>query len=151
MAWSDLGARRRQLGRRRLRHLAPVAGAVVGQVGAHLALEPEDRAVHHRGAGLERGVVDQVAGREVVGPVHHHVELLEDLDDVVGPQPHVVGDDVDVGVERHERLLGRVDLPLADAVDVVEDLPLQVGRVDHVHVDDADGAHARRRQVHGRR
>ena len=50
----------------------------------------------------------------------------------------VVGDDVDVRVQRHDRLLRRVDLAVADPVEVVEDLALQVGGVDLVHVDDAD-------------
>jgi hypothetical protein len=53
----------------------------------------------------------------------------------------------DVGVEQRERLLGRVDLAVADAVDVVEDLALQVRRVDLVHVDDADRADARGGEV----
>ena len=62
--------------------------------------------------------------------------------DVVGAEAHVVGDDVDVGVEQRERLLGRVDLAVTDAVHVVQDLALQVRRVDHVHVDDAERADA---------
>jgi hypothetical protein len=47
------------------------------------------------------------------------------------------------------RLLGRVDLALADAVDVVQDLALQVRRVDDVHVDDAERPHTGGREVHG--
>ena len=116
-----------------------------------LALEPEDRAVHHRDAELEGGVVEQVADGEVVGPVDHDVVAGQHVDHVVGPEAHVVGHDVHVRVELGQGLLGRVDLALADAVDVVEDLALQVGLVDHVHVDDADRAHAGRRQVEGGR
>ena len=68
------------------------------------------------------------------------------------PEPHVVGHDVDVGVQGGQRLLGRVDLAVADAVDVVEDLALQIGLVDDVHVDDAEGADPGGRQVErGRR
>ncbi len=94
----------------------------------------------------------QVAGREVVGAVDDHVVAVDDVEHVVGAEAHVVGDDVDVGVELGERLLGRVDLALADAVDVVEDLALQVRRVDDVHVDDAERADARGREVErGRR
>ena len=62
-------------------------------------------------------------------------------------EAHVVGDDVDVGVEQRERLLGRVDLAVADPVDVVQDLALQVRGVDDVHVDDADRADAGRGEV----
>jgi hypothetical protein len=56
-------------------------------------------------------------------------------------------DHVHVGVDGGERLLGRVDLALADAVHVVQDLSLEVGRVDDVHVDDPEGAHTGGGQV----
>ena len=80
------------------------------------------------------------------------VVAVDDVEHVVGAEAHVVGDDVDVGVELRERLLGRVDLALTDAVEVVQDLALQVRRVDDVHVDDAERAHAGGREVQrGRR
>ena len=148
---AGLGARRGQLGGRRLGHHVAVGGPATGIEHGDHAVEAEDRAVHHRDAQLHRGVVDQVAGGEVVGAVDHQVVALEDGHHVVGAQAHVVGDHVDVGVEGGERLLGRVDLALADAVDVVQDLALQVRVVDHVHVDDADGADPGRGQVQGGR
>ncbi len=107
--------------------------------------------MHHRDAELHAGVVEQVARREVVGAVDDHVVSGDDVHDVGGRQPRVVGDDVDVGVEHRQRLLGRVDLAVADPVDVVQDLTLQVRRVDLVHVDDADRAHAGRGEVERRR
>ncbi len=103
--------------------------------------------MHHRDPLDQGGVVHQVPGREVVGAVDDHVVAVDDVEDVVGPEPHVVGDDVDVGVEQGQRLLGRVDLALADPVHVVQDLALQVRRVDHVHVDDPERPHPRRGQV----
>ena len=148
---AGLGARRRQLGRRRLGQQAAVARAVVGLEHRDLTLEPEDRPVHDGHALEERRVVQQVAGREVVGAVDDDVVAADDVDDVVGAEAHVVGDDVDVGVERGERLLRRVDLAVADALDVVQDLALQVRGVDDVHVDDAERADSRRREIQGRR
>ena len=71
------------------------------------------------------------------------------VEDVVGAEADVVGDDVHVGVEGGQRLLGRVDLALADPVHVVEDLALQVGGVDDVHVDDAERADPGGGQVEG--
>ena len=91
--------------------------------------------------------MSEVAGREVVGAVDDDVVAVDDVEHVVGAEAHVVGDDVDVGVQRGERLLGRVDLAVADAVHVVQDLALQVRRVDDVHVDDAERADARGREV----
>ena len=108
--------------------------------------------MHDRDAELHRRVVDEEAGREVVGAVDDDVVAVEDRQHVVGAEPDVVGDDVDVGVEQGERLLGRVDLAIADAVDVVEDLALEVRLVDDVHVDDAERADAGGREVErGRR
>ena len=104
--------------------------------------------MHHRDAELHAGVVEQVARREVVGTVDDDVVARDDVDDVLGRQAGVVGDDVDVGVEGGQRLLRRVDLAVTDAVDVVQDLALQVRGVDLVHVDDADRADAGGGEVH---
>jgi hypothetical protein len=122
----------------------------VRQVDAGLAFEAEDRSVDDGDVQLEGCVVDEVAGREVVGPVDDHVVAGEDVHHVVGAEAHVVGHHVDVGVEGGEGLLGRVDLALAHPVLVVEDLALQVGLVDHVHVDDAERADAGGGQVQRR-
>ena len=103
--------------------------------------------MHHGDALQQRRVVQQVSSGEVVGAVDDHVVAVDDVEHVVGAEPHVVGDDVDVGVELRERLLRRVDLAFADAVHVVQDLALEVRRVDDVHVDDAERAHARGREV----
>ena len=96
-----------------------------------------------RDAELHAGVVEQVAADgKLSAPSTIDVVAGDDVDDVVGRQAGVVGDDVDVGVEQRQRLLRRVDLAVADAVEVVEDLALQVRGVDLVHVDDADRADA---------
>ena len=93
---------------------------------------------------LERGVVDEVAGREVVGAVDHDVVAREDLEHVRARQPRAMLVDLDVGVEPRERLLGAIDLRLAEAIGAVKDLALQVRRVDDIVIDDADRADARR-------
>src|SRR4029078_348567 len=78
-----LGAARRQLGRRWLWKQAAVARARAGLEDRQLALEAEDRAVHHRESAPDRGVVHEVARREVVGAVDDHVPAgLEDPLDV---------------------------------------------------------------------
>ena len=105
----------------------------------------------HRDPLEQRGVVHEVTGGEVVRPVHDRVVAVDDVEDVVGAQPHVVGDDVHVRVERGQRLLRRVDLAVAHPVHVVQDLALQVRLVDDVHVDDAERADPGCRQVEGGR
>ena len=129
-------------GGRRLRVEAAVAGARPGHEGRHLAVEAEDGAVD---VGLVRehaGVVEQVAGGEVVAAVDHQVELRDDALDVLRGEPLLEGDDLHVGIERvdpgfaADSVLGLPSESLG-----VDDLPLQVGEVDDVHVDDAERAH----------
>ena len=82
-------ARRRRLGVEVAVVQAPAVGGVLPE-HRHLALEPVDRAPHVRLARQHRGVVDQVAGREVVGAVEDQVVLREQVDRVVGLQPDLV-------------------------------------------------------------
>ena len=70
---ASLGAARRQLGRRRLGEEAAVAGPGPGGEHRDLPLEAEDRAVDDRDPVPDRGVVHEVASREVVRAVDDHV------------------------------------------------------------------------------
>ena len=144
------GAAGRELGRRRGRIQAAVARALVRHERRQLALEPEHAGVDDRDARRHGRVVEQVAGLERVGPVEDHVVAGDDPLDVVRDEHLVVGDDVDVGVEREDRLPRRIDLLLADPLGRVDDLALEVGQVDDVEVDDPDRAHAGRREVERR-
>src|SRR3954449_9455369 len=144
-------AGRGELGRRRLREQAAVARAVVRGEDAELALEAEDRGRDDRDLEADARVVEEVARREVVDAVDDDVPALDDLHDVRGVEARLVLDDVDVGVQRLDLLLGRVDLRDADAVGRVDDLALEVRDVDHVVVDDAQRAAAGRREGERRR
>ena len=105
----------------------------------------------HQRLGQEvRGVVRQVASREVIGPVHDDVVGGEDAQGGLRVEVLVDRDDLDVGIEVAERLGRRLDLGPADVVVTVQELALKVGGVDGVEVDDSDLADAGRRQVHGR-
>ena len=68
-----------------------------------------------------------------------------------GAEPDRVLLDLDVGVQRGDRLLGRVDLGDADPLAGVDHLALEVGQVDDVVVDDPERADAGRGQVQRRR
>ena len=126
---------------RRLGEHAAVAGAFSGVEHAQLALEPEDRAVHVRDTRQDAGVVDEVAGGEVVRAVDDQVVAGHDLQGVVGGQEGAVLHHLDVGVDLRDRRSGGVDLVCTDVGGAVDDLALQVGGVDDVVIHQTDGAH----------
>ena len=130
---------------------AAVAGAFFGGEDGGLAFEAEDAAVGVGLAGEDAGVVDQVAGLEVVGAVGDDVVVLEDLERVGAGEHGVVLDDVGVFVEALEGDLGGVDFEFADGGLGVNDLALKVGFVDDVEVDEADGAYAGGSEIEGER
>ena len=128
---------------------AAVAGAGFGGEDRCLPLKPEDGAVGVGLAGEDAGVVDEVAGLEVVGAVGDDVVVGEDFEGVGGGEHGVVLDHVHVLVEAFEHDLGGVDFELADGGLGVDDLALEVGLVDDVEVDQADGADAGGGEVEG--
>ncbi len=151
-----LGAARDHAGGRRLGVEAAVAGRLAAgrrrPEDARLAVEAVDRAPHVRLAEEERGVVDHVAGREVVRAVDDEVVLREDLHHVRRVEPLLVQHDVDQRVDLAHRVAGALGLGPVDVALAVDDLALQVALVDDVEVDDAQRPDAGRRQVHqGRR
>ena len=89
-----LGAARHHPGRRRHRVQVAVGQAPIVRRGlpedADLALEAVDRPPHVGLAEQHAGVVHEVAGREVVGPVDHQVIARQDLERVLALQPQVV-------------------------------------------------------------
>src|SRR6476620_7882143 len=138
----------RELRGRRLREQTAVARPLMRLEHGRLPLEPVDRAVHQRNVVPDRGVVDQVSGREVVGAVDDHVPPVgEDPLDVLGREPLDIGDDLDVRVELLERPLRRLRLPLAESPGRMHDLALEVRGIDAVVVDDPEPADARRGEV----
>ena len=143
-----LGARRRELGRRRLREEAAVARALVRLEDRELALEAEDRGVHDRDAVAQARVVEEVARGEVVGAVDDHVDALEQPVDVLGRQALAVGRRRRTsGLSSSMRCLRRLRLGHADRGHRVQHLALQVRLVDDVGVDDRDRADAGRGEV----
>ena len=105
-----------------------------------LAGELMDRAPHMRLVRQYRGVVDQVAGGEVVGAVDDEVVVGEQRDGIVGRQPKLVQCNGDERVDLGEGIAGAVRLGPADIGAAVDDLALQVGLLDDVELDDAQGA-----------
>ena len=148
---APLGAVGHEVRRRRLGIKAAIARPVRREEDRRLAVEPEDRAVDVRLAQEHARVVDQVAGREVVSPVHDHVVFGENLQRVATIDRMLVADDVQVGVDGLQLLLGAGDLGPADVGREVDDLALEVRDVDDVEIDQPDRANPGRGQVERQR
>ena len=150
-----LGAGRHHARRRRLGvEVAVVEAEPVGGVlpeHRHLPLEAVDRTPHVRLARQYRGVVDQVAGGEVVGAVQDQVVLLEQVDRVVRLQPDLVQPHLDQRVDLPDGVTRALGLGPADVGLPMDDLALQVRFVDDVELDDPDGPNAGRGEVQQRR
>ena len=99
---------------RRLWIQAAIAWTFFRRKHRGLALKAEDAAVGIWLSGKNAGVVDQVAGLEVVGAVSDDVVVLEDVEGVGAGQHGVVLHHVDVLVQALQHDLGGVDLELAD-------------------------------------
>ncbi len=147
---ASLCATRREVGRWWFRENAPVARSLIRSEDAHLTLEAEHGPVHHRGAGVHRGIVDEVASGEAVGAVHDNVVAGEDVDGVVGGQTGHMGRHRYLGIDVVHPPCPADGLGLALVAGAVEHLSLQVRQFDHVVVDQAERADAGGRQVQGR-
>lgn len=75
-----------------------------------------------------------------------------DVEDARCIESHIMGDNVDVRThsQRDQRLPGRLDLAITDAIDIVQTLVLHVRWIDNIHVDDAECADAGSRKVQRR-
>jgi len=116
-------------------------GKVRGEDGEH-SLEAEDRAVD---VGLfedDAGIVDAVAGGEVVGAVDDDVVVFDQIEDVGAVDDGFEFDDVDVGVEVLEAFGGGFYFVFADGGHAEENLALEITGTDDVDVGQADGADA---------
>src|SRR5574337_1611381 len=118
---------------------------------ADLPLEALYRAVYQRDAELHAGIVEQVAHREIVGAIQHHVGTVQQRIDVGRGHALRQAFKVHARIQSVQRVRGGIELRHADAVIGVQDLPLQVAALDHVVVRDRQRADARRGEVELRR
>src|SRR5262249_54352835 len=88
------------------------------------------------------GVIDQVAGREVVGAVDDDVVGLENVQRVGRRQFRLVQVDLHLRVDCLEAVLCRLQLGAADVGRAVQHLTLQIAEVDDIEVDKAQASNA---------
>src|SRR5438477_5036943 len=75
---SSFGATGRQRSRRWLWIETAIAWPLVGLEDSQLAFKTEDAAMHNRLIGNERGIVEQVARREIIGAIKNDVVVGND-------------------------------------------------------------------------
>ena len=139
------GARGNQARRRRLGIEAAIARPVLGREHAGLAFETENRAVDVRFASQHAGVVDQVAGWEIVGAVGDDVVFAEDVQRVFARESSVECLRISrYGIDSLQLLCGGIELLRADIRGAVNDLPLKIRIVHNVEVNHSKRADARR-------
>ena len=136
---------------RRLAKQAAIAWPALRGEHRDLPLPAKDGPVDVGSAQKHAGVVDEVAGREVVRAVDDDVVPLQDLERILGGETLGVADDLDVRVDVVEPVGGAVQLVPSDVCGTVQDLALEVTRVHLVEVDDTDRADPRSGQVEGQR
>src|SRR5207302_3369139 len=124
-----LGARRHEVGRRRLRVEAPVARSLLRVEHRDLAVEPENRAIDVGLTEQHARVIHEIASGEIIGAVDDDVEPPEDLEGVAGREPLAKRFDLYVRIDVPQALARRVDLRRPDRGGPVDDLTLQVAAI----------------------
>jgi hypothetical protein len=86
-------------------------------MGKHrgLPLETEDGAVDIGLSGQHTGIVDEVAGREVIRAIGDQIVLADDVERVLRGEPGPVRFHLDVGVHTADALDRTIELGAADA------------------------------------
>src|SRR5262249_416418 len=110
-------------------------------------LETKDRTVNVRLPCQDRGVVDEITGWKIVGPVDDHIEFAKQLKCILAGQ---------LGFERFDRCLRvnvlnsirrRGNLCPANVFCSVNYLPLKIRFIDDVEIDQPERTDAGRRQI----
>ncbi len=119
-----------------------------GDDGGRHAVGGDDAGVDPGDGQLQTGIVEQVAGREVVGAVHHQRRVLDQAQYIarVDVGDHRFDGDVPVDPAQLARRGLGLGQPGRDVVFVEERLALQVVEFDEVPVDDAQPANPSARQ-----
>ena len=101
---TPLGAARNQARRGWFRIKAAIAGPLRGAEDGSLPFEAEYAAVDIRLVEQNTRVIDEVARREVVGPVDDYVVVSQDIEGVGRGQARLVRPDLDLGIQGAQSL-----------------------------------------------
>ena len=119
----------------------------MGLEGGKLSLEALQRPGDQRLAGKITGIVQQIAGLEIIAAIGHQIVLRDQTGGVLRIQPHGVFVNDNFGINRLEGLRRACHLERADPVGGMDDLALQVRDIDRIEIDDAQRTNPGRRQI----
>ena len=114
---------------------------------ARLPLKSENRGINIGLAQQDTGIVDEVAGREIVGPIGNDIVICENFEGIFSREAQVVLHKVYIRILRLQSLDGGGHFRLADIGQRKQHLSLQIGGVDDITIQHADCADAGRREV----
>ena len=139
---STFGAGGHKAGRRRFRIEAAVTWAIRRGVDAGLSFKAEDRGINIGLAAEHAGVIDEIAGGEVVGAVGDNVKAAQYLQRILAGELGVEALGLHKGIDGVYFVDGRVELGAANIAGMVDDLALQIGVIDSVEIDQPEGSDA---------
>ena len=129
------GAAWNQVRRRGRGEQAAVTRPLFGIEHAHLSLEAKNAPIDQRLAEHNRGIIQQVARREIVGAVHDDVIGRQDFQRVLASTAASAWvSNRDMGVDAAQPQRCRIDFGHAERALAVHDLALQIGDIHHVKI-----------------
>jgi len=115
---------------------------------AQLTFKTEDAAIDIGNAELDAGIVDQIAGGEIICPVNHNIPAFaKDGQGIFRCQRRVVFDNLNIGIQIEHSRGGAVQFGKPDRADAVNHLTLQIGEIHHIVIDQSNAPDASRRQI----
>src|SRR5208282_5091667 len=123
--------------------------AEVRRKHAGLAFESEDRAIDIWLLEQHAGVVGEIAGREIVRPVHDDVVGPDEVERIFRRDAGVVDYDFAIRIDAANGFLRGLRLGPAHVGVGVQNLALEVGIIHGIEIDDAYLADAGGGEVHG--
>ena len=113
---------------------AAVRSGLMGADRRQCTVELPESGRDERTLGVETGIGDGIAGREIVRPIGDDIVSANQRDGIVRVDPHEMRFDPHMRVETRHGIGGAVDLRTTDIGRAVNDLPLQIGERDRVVV-----------------
>ncbi len=99
-----------------------------------MAFETEDAAIDIWLVKENAGVIDQIAGREIVCAINDDVVFLKNIHHVFARELRAIGGDFHIGVDGRNTVFGGFDFGASHILGPKGHLPLKVGEIGDVKI-----------------